>query len=65
MKGAQRKFHIEGFHYLHCSPNIIRAIKSRHMSCTEEKRDMNGILAAKCEGRRPLGRPRHRYNYNI
>jgi hypothetical protein len=45
-------------------PSIIRMIKSRRMRCAgyvasmEEKRNLYGILVAKLEGKRLLGRPR-------
>ena len=48
---------------MYCSPNIVRVIKSRrmrragHVARTGEE--------GKPEGRRPLGRPRHRWVDNI
>jgi hypothetical protein len=51
------------------SPN--RMIKSRrmrcagHVACMGEKRNAYRILVGKPEGRRPLGRPRHRWVDNI
>jgi hypothetical protein len=30
-----------------------------------EKRNVNRLLVGKPEGKRPLGRPRHRWIYNI
>jgi hypothetical protein len=53
------------------SPNIIRVIKSRrmrwagHVAHTGEKRGAYRILVGRPEGRRPLGRPRHRLGDNI
>jgi hypothetical protein len=53
------------------SPNIIRVIKSRrmrwagHVACMGEMRNVHRILVGKPEGRRPLGRPRHRWEDNI
>jgi hypothetical protein len=52
-------------------PNIIRVIKSRRMRWAEhvarmgEERDAYRILVGRPEGRRPLGRPRHRWEDNI
>jgi hypothetical protein len=56
---------------LYSSPNIIRVIKSRRMSWAghvarmEEKRGAYRILVGRPEGRRPLGRPKHRCEANI
>jgi hypothetical protein len=52
-------------------PSIIRVIKSRrmrwagHVACVGEVRNAYSILVGKPEGRRPLGRPRHRWEDNI
>jgi hypothetical protein len=56
---------------LYSSPNIIRAIKSRRMRCAGHVARMGGkrgayrILVGRPEGRRPLGRPRRRWEDNI
>jgi len=56
---------------LYCSPNIVRVIKSRrmrwagHVARMEEGRDVYRILVGKPEGKRPLGRPRRRWEDNI
>jgi hypothetical protein len=56
---------------LYSSPNIIRVIKSRimrwagHVTRMGEKRDAYTILVGRPEGRRPLGRPRRRWEDNI
>jgi hypothetical protein len=61
-----RKLHNEELHNLHSSPSIIRIIKSRrmrwagHVARMGEKRNVYSLLVGKPEGRRPLGRPRHR-----
>ena len=53
------------------SPNIIRVIKSRrlrwagHLARMEEGRIAFKILAGKPTGKRPLGRPRRRWEGNI
>jgi hypothetical protein len=54
-----------------CSPNIVRVIKSRrmiwvgHVALMGEERGVYRVLVGKPEGRRPLGRPRHRCVVNI
>jgi hypothetical protein len=66
-----RKLHNEMFRDLYFSPNIIRMIKSRRMRWTghvtrmEEKRNAYWLLVGKPEGKRPLGRPRCRWVYDI
>jgi hypothetical protein len=56
---------------LYCSPNIVRVIKSRRMRCAghvarmEERRGVYRVLVGKLEGKRPLGRPRRRWEDNI
>jgi hypothetical protein len=69
--GECRKLHNEKFHDLYSSPSIIRIIKARRMRWTGhvarmgEKRNAYRLLVGKPEGRRPLGRPRHRWLDNI
>jgi hypothetical protein len=69
--GGWRKLHNEELHNLYCSPSIIRIIKSRrirlagHVARVEEKRNAYRILVGKSEGKRPLGRPRRRWEDNI
>jgi hypothetical protein len=36
-----------------------------HIACVEEWRGIYGVLVGKPEGKKPLGRPRHRWEYNI
>jgi hypothetical protein len=56
---------------LYCSPNILRVIKSRRMRWARnvtrmaEGRGLYRVLVAKPEGKRTLGRPRHRWEDNI
>jgi hypothetical protein len=56
---------------LYSSPNIIRVIKSRrlrwagHVARMGERRGALRALVGKPEGRRPLGRPRRRWEDNI
>ena len=53
------------------SPNIVRAIKSRrlrwaeHVARMEEGRSPFKMLTGKPTGKRPLGRPRRRWEDNI
>jgi hypothetical protein len=62
-----RKLHNEELHGLHSSPSIIRVMKARrlrwagHVVRMGEVMDAYKILVGSPEGRRPLGRPRHRW----
>jgi hypothetical protein len=65
--GEWRKLHNEELHILYSSPNIIKQIKSRrmrwagHVARMEEDRNVYKVLMGKPEGKRPLGRPRRRW----
>jgi hypothetical protein len=56
---------------MYSSPNILRVIKSRrmrwvrHLACMGEGRGVYRVLVGRPEGKRPLGRPRHRLEDNI
>jgi hypothetical protein len=56
---------------LYSLPNIVRVVKSRrmrwagHVARIGEVRDVHRLLVGKPEGKRPLGRPRRRWEYNI
>ena len=69
--GEWRKLHNEEFNDLYSSPNIVRVTKSRKMRCAGhvarmgERRGAYRILVGKPEGKRPLGRPRRRWEDNI
>jgi hypothetical protein len=69
--GERRKLHIEELHILYSSPNIIRQIKSRRIRWAGrvarmgEKRKVYTVLVRKPEGKRPLGRPRRRWEDRI
>ena len=63
------KLHNDELNNLYTSPNIVRVIKSRrmrwagHIARMEEWRGIYGVLVGKPEGKRPLGRPRLRWEY--
>jgi hypothetical protein len=65
-----RKLHNEELNNLSCSPNTVRVIKSRrmkwagHVSRMGERRGVRRVLVGKPEGKRPLGRPRRRWEDN-
>jgi len=69
--GEWRKVHNEELNDLYCSPNIVRMIKSRrmrlagHVARMGKKRGVYSVLMGKPEGKRPLGRPRFRWEDNI
>jgi hypothetical protein len=64
-----RKLHSEELHILYSSPNIIRPIMSRRMRWSEHvhawERNVYKVLMGKPEGKRPLRRPRRRWEYGI
>jgi len=65
-----RKLHNEELNDLYCSPNIVRVIKSRNemggaCSAYGEGTGIYRVLVGKLEGKRPLGRRRHRWEDNI
>jgi hypothetical protein len=68
--GGWRKLHDEKLHDLYFVPSIVRIIKSRRMRCAwpvvrmGEERNAYIILVGKPEGKRPPGRPRHRWKHN-
>jgi hypothetical protein len=69
--GSWRKLHNDEIHSLYFSPNIVRVTKSRrlrwagHMARKEEGRGIYRVLVERPEGKRPLGRPRSRWENNI
>jgi hypothetical protein len=69
--GEWRKLHSGELHNLYSSPDIVTQIKSRRMSWAEHVARMgNGrnvyrVLVGKHEGKRPLERPRRRWEDGI
>ncbi|KAJ4433939.1 hypothetical protein ANN_16258 [Periplaneta americana] len=69
--GEWRKLHNTELHTLYSSPDIIRNIKSRrlrwagHVARMGESRDAYRVSVGRPEGKRPLGRPRRRWEGNI
>jgi len=69
--GEWRTLHNEELHRLYNSPDIINVIKSRrlrwagHVARMSEDRTAYKILIGKPNGKRPLGRPRRRWEDNI
>jgi hypothetical protein len=69
--GEWRKLHNEKLHILYSSPIIIKQIKSRrmrlagHVARMGEERKVHKVLMGNQEGKRPLGRPRHRWDQNV
>jgi len=61
----------EEFNDMYCSPNIFRVIIQRrmrwegHVARMGERRGVYGVLVGKPEGKKPLGRPRRRWEDNI
>jgi hypothetical protein len=69
--GGWRKLLNEELHGLYSSPSIVRLIKARRMRWAGQVARMGevmgayNILVGRPEGRRPLGRPRRRWEDNI
>jgi hypothetical protein len=69
--GEWKKLHNEELHNLYSSPDIIRQVKSRrmrwagHVVRMGEERKVYKVLVGKPEGKRPLGRPRRRWEDGI
>ena len=69
--GEWRKLHNEELNDLYSSPNIARVIKPRrmrwagHVARMGERKRIYRVLVGKPEGKRPLGRPRGRWEDNI
>jgi hypothetical protein len=69
--GEWRKLYNEELHNLYSSTDIIRQVKSRrmrwagHLARMGEERKVYKVLVGKPEGKRPLGRPRLRWEDGI
>jgi len=69
--GKWRKLCNEKLNSLNSSPNIIRVVKSRkmrwagHAALMGERTGVCRVLVGKPEWKRPLGRPRRRWQHNI
>jgi hypothetical protein len=66
-----RKLHNEELNDLYSLHNMVRVVKSRrmrwagHVARMGEGRGVHRVLVGKPEGRRPMGRPRRRWEDNI
>jgi len=66
-----RKLHNEELRDLYSLPNIVQVVKSRrmrwagHVARMGEGRSVHRVLVGKPGGKRPLGRPRRRWEDNI
>jgi len=69
--GEWRKLHNEELSDLYSLPNIVRVVKSRrmrwagHVAHMGEGRGVYRVLVGKPQGKRPLRRPRRRWEDNI
>jgi hypothetical protein len=69
--GSWRKLHNDELHNLCSSPKIGRVIRSRrmrwagHVALMGEGRGVYRVLVGRYEGKRPLRRPRRRWENNI
>jgi hypothetical protein len=69
--GEWRKLHNEELHNLYSSPDIIRQNKSKlmrwagHVARMGDERKLYKSLVGKPEEKRPLGRPRRRWDDGI
>ena len=71
VKGKWRRLNDEELNDMYSSYNILRVIKSGrmrwagHVASMGEGRGVHKVLVGKPEGKRPLGRPRRRWEDNI
>jgi hypothetical protein len=69
--GSWGKLLNDELHSLYSSPNVVRVIKSRrmrwagHVARMDEGRGFYRVWVGRPEGKRPLGRPRRRWESNI
>jgi hypothetical protein len=69
-KTSWRKLNNDELHSLYSSPDIVRVIKSRRMrwagwACMGEGRGVYRVLVGRPKGKRPVERPRCRWEDNI
>ena len=66
-----KKLHNEELRDFYSLPNIVRVVKWRrmrwlgHVARMGEERGVHRVLVRKPEGKRPLGRPRRRWEDNV
>jgi len=71
LTGEWRKLHYEELSDLYSLPSIVQVVKSRrmrwagHVVRMGQGRGVYRVLVGKPEGKRPMGRPRHRWKDNI
>jgi hypothetical protein len=69
--GSSRILHNDVLHSLYSLRNIVRVIKARkmrkvrHVAHMDEGRGIYRVLVGRPKGKRPLGRPRCRWEDNI
>jgi hypothetical protein len=69
--GEWKNLYNEELNDLYCSHNNVRVVKSRkmklvgHMASMGESTGVYRVLVGKPEGKRPLGRPRRKWEDNI
>jgi hypothetical protein len=69
--GEWRKLHNEELNDLYFLSNIVRVVKSRrmrlvrHVARIGEERGVHRVLVGKHQGKRPIGRPRRRWEDSI
>jgi hypothetical protein len=69
--GEWRRLHNKELNEMYSSPNIIQVIKSRrmrwvgHVACMGDRRGAYMGLVWRLQGKRPLEKPRHRWEDNI
>ena len=71
LTGEWRKLHNEELSDLYSLPSIVRVVRLRrmrwagHVAHMQEGRGVHRVLVGKPEGKRPLGRPRRRWEDSI